>query len=310
MSSKIGIVFIFASLLIVTAGCNDPIERRELNKYKAQNRYVEKQDLVTQTAFLAMEVDGKLRYDFQGNLEEGSYASGFLISKKKGLFKTAYHFAEHLGENGFDWCRLFINGRVYRAELYRALSNRDSAVIKIIDNFSETDFPEAPVFSSRKVKVGDKIFIEGYHPHPYYIRLKDQESGKKFQIIPLLKNYYQTVNMDKEDYTEVVYEVLEAEVMAVDKSWADLLREIKDKNSSKDNLQVTLENQIQNFFVIRTEGDHLFSFGGLSGTVIKNDRGEVVGEVTAGPALQKEERIIWVTPIESEIDEIRDLIDN
>ncbi|HEY4474524.1 MAG TPA: hypothetical protein VJC06_01210 [Candidatus Paceibacterota bacterium] len=297
---------IIAGFLVIVAGCNDPIERRELNKYKAQNRYVEKQDLVTQTAFLAMEVDGNLRYDFTGNLEEGGggYASGFLISRSKGLFKTAYHFTEHLGENGLDWCRLFINGRVYRAELYRALSNRDSAVIKIIDNFSETDFPEAPVFSSRKVKVRDKVFIEGYHPHPYYIRLKDQESGKKFQLIPLLKNYYQTVNVDKEDYTEIVYEVLEAKVVKDVVTMDELLKPEQRKPED-------LLSRLHTFFEIKTKDDHLFSFGGLSGTLVKNDRGEVVGEVTMELRKQGEEnRIIYVTPIESEIDEIKDLVGN
>lgn len=311
MRKVLPLLLLFAFIGFIATSCGDPIERRELNQYKAQNRYVDKQELVTQTAFLALEVDGKLRYNFKGDLEDGGYASGFLISKNKGLFKTAYHFTVHLGENGVDWCRLFINGRVYRAGLYRALSNRDSAVIKILDKFSNADLPEPPPIAMEKVKVHDKVFIEGYHPHPYYVRLRDQESGKKFQLIPLLKNYYQTVKVDKEDYTEIVYEVLEAEVVAVDKSMADLLKEINDKNTtSKKEIQTTLEEKIQNFFVIRTQSDHLFSFGGLSGTVIKNDRGEVVGEVTAGPAVQKEERVIWVTPIESEINEIKDLVDN
>lgn len=299
MMKRLGIfIVILVGAIAYTAGCGDPIKRKELNQYRVQNRYVDKQELVTQTAFLALEVDGKLKYDFKGNLEDGGYASGFLISKKRGLFKTAYHVSKHLGESGVDWCRLFMNGKVYRAGLYRASSNRDSAVIRIIDNFDPADFPEPPPVATERVKVGDKVFIEGHHPHPYDVRLRDKEAGKNFILIPLLKNYYQTVRVDREDYTEVVYEVLEAEVTEIDV--------VVPKKEGDD----SIESRVHKFFTIRTKEDHFFSFGGLSGTVIKNDKGEVVGEVTMGPAVQVENRIIHVTPIQSSASEIRDLFDN
>lgn len=301
MKSSLGMFVGVLSILYIS--CGDPIERRELNRYKAENRYVDKQDLVTQTAFLAMEIDGKLKYDFQGNLEDGAYASGFLISKKRGLFKTAYHFTERLGENGLDWCRLFINGRVYRAGLYRASASRDSAVLKILDKFNKADFPEPLVFTKEKPEIGDKVFIEGYHPHPYYVRLKDEESGKKFQLIPLLKNYYQTVKVDVDDYTEIIYEVLEASVVEADKPLADIKKKYKIK-------EINLEDKIQTYHVVKTDNDHFFSFGGLSGTLIRNDRNEVIGEVTAGPVKHGEQtKIIFVTPIGSVINEIEDLLD-
>lgn len=293
-----GIGTVIAGLVMI--GCGDPINRRELNRYKDQNRYIDKQELVTQTAFLTLEVNGKLRYDFRGDLADGGYASGFLISRNRGLFKTAYHFSQHLGENGVDWCRLFINGRVYRAGLHRALSNRDSAVIKILDKFNEIDFPEPPPMAIEKAKVGDSVSIEGYHPHPYYVRLRDQESGKKFQLIPLLKNYYQTVKIDREDYTEIVYEVLKGDVTDVDKPLV-----------IKDHDQREISVNIHTFFTVKMREDHLFSFGGLSGTVVKNERGEVVGEVTAEQNKHEEEnRIIFITPIESEVGEIKDLLDS
>lgn len=291
----------FLTGIILAAGlsvaCGDPIERRELNRYRTENRYVDKQELAAQTAFLVLEIDGKLKYDYKGDLEEGAYASGFLISRNRGLFKTAYHFSRHIGENGVNWCRLFINGRVYRAGLYRASSSLDSAVIKILDEFNESDFPEVPPFASIPAKVGDKVSVEGYHPHPYVVRMQDLESGKKFQLIPLLKNYYQTVRVDTEDYTEIVYEVLEAEVIAVDQ-----VRKFGEMDD--------LAEGIHRFFMIRTKDNHFFSFRGLSGTVIKNQQGEVLGEVTGGPDGMAEDRIIIATPSEAVINEIKDLLDN
>lgn len=290
---------LFGTLSVFYISCNDPIERRELNRYKAENRYVDRQDLVTQTAFLAMEIDGKLKYDFKGNLEDGSYASGFLISRKRGLFKTAYHFSQLLGENGLDWCRLFINGRVYRAGLHRASASRDSAVLKILDKFNEADFPEPPVFADERPRVGDKVSIEGYHPHPYYVRLKDEESGKKFQLIPLLKNYYQTVRVDMENYTEIVYEILEARVVEVDSSLA-LTGQKKEEISVR----------VQGFYKIKTKDDHFFIFGGLSGTLVRNDQGEIIGDVKAEQIQYGEQnKIIYVTPIKSIMNEIEDLLD-
>ncbi len=305
-----GLFSITIGLLVI--GCGDPIQRRELNTYKAENRYVDEQELVTQTAFLALESNGKLRYDFKGDMEEGAYASGFLISRNRGLFKTAYHFSEHLGDNNVDWCRLFINTRVYRAGLYRANSSLDSAVLKILDKFDVNDFPEAPPMATKEVEVGDKVFIEGYHPHPYYVRLKDQELGKKFQLIPLLKNYYRTVNADREDYTEIVYEVLEAEVTIKSITLDELYAEFnKGKTKPEKKNPDDLSSGINTFIEIKTAEDHFFSFGGLSGTVVKNIRGEVIGEVTRElNGYGEVKKIIYVTPIESVLRDIKDLVDN
>lgn len=228
------------------------------------------QGLKTDVAWIVLEWNGKPIY--------GGYGSGFLIDKEKGAFFTNKHVSDMFNALGKGSHKIFFNCEVYNAKIVRTAPFADAALVQITGSFDSSNFPDSAPFAKEKVKVGDKVVVEGYHPHSYFVRMADEEEGYKFLLVPIFKDYYNlgTKNLEKE--REVVFEKLEATVTAID-------QKIKVEGQGEGIVQDLRENA--NLYIeIKTTKDHKFPFGGLSGTVIRNEKGETIGILTAGPELE------------------------
>ncbi len=190
-------------------------------------------------------------------------ASAFLIDKQRGLLASAKHF---VGTDADGECKIFFNGRVYNGTLVRVPPTTDIAVIKIIDRFNQANFTE-PYPMAGEIEKDDKVFVKGIHPHHPKLR-----SDKV--IIPIFQEYYQMIwrNPNRvyliSEGDEFVYDDLPAKVM-------NLTKELKNKNMG---IKIESIAEISNTYIeLKTDEDHKFSFGGLSGGPTINERGELIG---------------------------------
>ncbi len=244
--------------------------KNNANNEKTPGIYPCPQGLKVDIAWIVLEWNGKPEY--------GGYGSGFLVDKERGAFFTNKHVSDMFNALGKGSHKIFFNCKVYNVKTVQAAPLADTALVQITDPFDFSDFPDSAPFAKEKVKVGDKVVVEGYHPHPYFVRMSDKEEGYDFPLIPIFKSYYNLGTKDLEKEREVVFEKLEATVIAIN-------QKIKVEDQGEGIVQGIREDM--NLYIkIRTIKDHKFSFGGLSGTVVRNKKGETIGIFTAGPQLE------------------------
>ncbi|KKT82007.1 MAG: hypothetical protein A3B99_02130 [Candidatus Yanofskybacteria bacterium RIFCSPHIGHO2_02_FULL_44_12b] len=226
------------------------------------------QNFKTDVAWVVVEWNGK----------PYTYGSGFLINKERGIFFTNKHVSKMFDGLGSGSQKVFFNGKIYNAVTVKTAPLSDAALVSITDRFQFSDFPEPSPVATEPVKVGDRVIVEGFHPHPHAVRKADEAAGYKFPTLNIFRGYYGLTARDLEKETEIVFERLEATISAVDKK-----AEISDQGSG---VVQGLRNLINLHIEIKTDKDHRFSFGGLSGTVVRNKKGETIGIFTAGPEVE------------------------
>jgi len=256
-------------------------------------------------AFLVSEWGGKARVMASGWMIEG--ADGFLFSAKH--FTDT--FMNDVIELGSKECKAFLAGRVYDCIVVRVPPLRDAVILKMVDLPDLLKLPKPYKINGNKLKVGDTVFIQGFHPHPLEITKSNMAEGIEDLVIPIFKNFYQIRIADDSKRNEVVFDNLKAVVV-------DLADRIKINNKEPD-LMADLKYEANTYLRLITAKNHKFSFGGLSGGVVvkinKNGETEVVGIITAEKPVRlesdKREEIIdeaaqhlvvdtiYVTPIES-----------
>ena len=280
--------------LILTIGCGPKIEKTS----GCDRPSTFSQNFKSDIAWVTLE----------WNCQLYGYGSGFLIDREKGAFYTNRHVSDMFDALGRGSHKVFFNGKVYNAKIVKAHNVVDAALVAITDRFDPSEFPEPAKISTEKVKLGDKLLIEGFHPHWYYIRQADEGNGYKFEQMSILKDYYNLGTRQLEKEKEIVVEKLWSEVTGLDKK-----ADFESKNMTQD-----LRNMVNIYIEVKTSKDHLFSFGGLSGTVVRNIKGETVGVVTAEEEKLEEEQelghgfvllkkvfnAVYVTPI-GVVDDLR-----
>lgn len=288
-------------LLFAVFACNPPpIE----NIYRKEGRFPS--NLNVPVAFLAAEWGGKLR---------GS-GSAWLIDGGNGLFFSAKHVTDVLMNNivelGAGGCKIFLsNGKVFTCTTVKVPPLRDAVVLRLLEPFNFEEMPKPYKISETKLKVGDKVFVQGFHSHPIYITESNKADGIEDVVVPILKNFYEIREADPFRQREVVFDSLEAIVVDTDVH----INTDGDEPGSIDAIRYKVNDYVE----IVTTKNHKFSFGGLSGGVVVriNEQGvsEAVGIVTAERAERweydkkgrlKGERIpiivsdtIMITPIHS-----------
>lgn len=234
-----------------------------------------KQGLKTDVAWIVLE--------WNCQIQRGGYGSGFLVDKEKGAFYTNKHVSNMFNAFGRGSHKIFFNGKVYNAEVVQTPPLADAALIRTTDNFKPSEFPEPATVSYEKLKVNDKVWMGGFHPHPYYVRQSDEEEGYKFQIIPIYKDYYRASTRNLEKEKEVVFEKLEGKVVELDLAWDEVIKRLEKRSGKKfpaGNFIEEIGNRTNFFIEIKTLKDHKFPFGGLSGSPARNSKGEIVGILT------------------------------
>ncbi|MDP3792959.1 MAG: hypothetical protein Q8Q89_04525 [bacterium] len=262
-------VLIFCA--IYSSACDPPPDANR-NEYREESRFP--QDFKTTGAYLVLEWNGRKPWVM---------ASGNLVDREKGIFRTAKHFTDEFGKLGLDYCKVFFNGKVYRANLVRVPPLRDAALIKIFSSFSPDDFPKLLPVAKEIPKFGDKIYIQGFHPHLYKIRKINEEEGFSDKMVPIFETYYGVVDKDLNRETQVVFDDLEGRVIRPDPESV-----FKNKFLTAEQKKDLLEVENDKYTKVLMKRDHKFSFGGLSGGVALNDRGEIVGVITAQNPLKFE----------------------
>jgi len=228
-------------------------------------------------AFLVSEWGGKPRI----------MASGWLIDGGNGKLFSAKHFSDafmsNIVELGTNECKAFLGKRVYACVINRVPPLRDAVILDLLGSLDLSELPKPYKLSSTKLKIGDTVFVQGFHPHPAEITKSNESDGLLDWVLPILKNYYEVREANPERMKEIVFDSLEARVV-------DLDVHIKIDNQDTDPLG-ELKYKVNDYIQVATVRNHKFSFGGLSGGVVVrlNSRGtpEAVGIVTA----EKPERL-------------------
>ena len=237
------------------------------DKKKPERRNTYSQEFKTDIAWVVLEWNGKPKY--------GGWGSAFLADKKSGTFFTNKHVSDKFDSLGKGSQKIFFNGRVYDLTVLKTPPLADVAVVKIDGPFDFSDFPEPASLAGEKVKKGDKVVVEGFHPHPYFVRKGNElEEGYNEKPLSIFKDYYNmgTKNLEKE--IEIVFERIDGVVEEV-----DVVVPVNLLDGSRGIINRTRE--IANRYIkIRTDKDHKFSFGGLSGTAVRNLKRETVGIFT------------------------------
>jgi len=232
-------------------------------------RTVPPQSLKTDVAWIVME----------WNCKPGGYGSGFLIDKENGAFYTNKHVVNEFDSYGKGSHKIYFNGKFYNAEIVKVPPLRDAAIIRITDEFDSSEFPEPAPIAKEKVKVGDVVIDEGFHVHPYLIVESKKGQGYDETIIPIWDKYYNlgTKNVDKR--TEIVFERITGKVSKIN-DYADF----GDRTTVGE-----ARDLVNTYTIVKADKDHMLSFGGLSGSVVRNTKGEIVGIFTMGPPKEFEE---------------------
>ena len=252
--------------LIAISACNSPPVE---NPYRKAGIYPATTNVPV--AFLVSEWAGKPRV----------LASGWLIDGGNGVLFSAKHFTDVFMNNtielGANECKVFLAGRVYTCIVVQIPPLRDAVVLKMLGPLKQSELPKPYKISTTRVKVGDRVFIQGFHPHPLEIINSNILEGINDLIVPILKTFYELREANPLRQREVVFDNLEATVVdinfhaVVEDQESDPLGELKFKSNE--------------FIKVITKRNHKFSFGGLSGGVVVkiNEKGEpeAVGIVTA-----------------------------
>ena len=254
------LILIFCFAIV---GCSPP---PLINEYREKGTYTHPQELKSTVAYLVLEK----------NNQPMIMASAFLINKEKGIFLNAKHFTDDIGSFGPDYCKIFFNGKVYRVEVERVPPRRDASLLRIISDFNSADFPEPLIVAKEMPKLGDKVYVLGFHPHVYDIREQNEKEGFADRVIPIFRTYYDVIMKDKSKETEVVFDNLEGTRVKLNPDSV-----LKNPYLDVDEKNALLEYARGDYIKILMARDHKFSFGGLSGGLTVNERGEVVGVITA-----------------------------
>jgi len=233
--------------VIVVYGCAPPEERLPT---------FYNQPLVTETAFMVIERGGLPMI----------MASGSLENKEEGLFSTAKHFTDELNAMGINRFKIFFNSKIYDAELARVSYLHDATLVRIVSPFSPENFMDPRPIATERPKIGQKVYLKGFHPHPFRIRQENEAEGFPDTVMDVLTDYYGVVMFDPRKETQIVFDNLEGEVIPYDPN--PLVSNAK-------------EYENEGFIKVRMARDHKFSFGGLSGGMVMDETGEVVGIITA-----------------------------
>lgn len=252
-------------LLFVFYACNPPPVE---NAYRKESRYPS--DLNVPVGLIVSEWAGKPRV----------MASSWLIYGGNGTLLSAKHFTDTFVNNiielGANECKVFLNGRVYVCIVVRVPPLRDAVVLKILGSFDQVELPKPYKISTTKLKIGDKVFIQGFHPHPSKITKSNKVDGFGDQIVPILKNFYELREADLSRQREVVFDDLEGKRVKPD---PDSIRKNPLLKDEEKKALLEVENDL--YIKIHMARDHKLSFGGLSGGVALNEKGEAVGVITA-----------------------------
>ena len=217
------------------------------------------------------------------NCKPGGYGSGFLIDKERGVFFTNKHVTNEFNSYGKGSHKIYFNGKFYNAEIVKVPPLRDAAMVRITDEFDSSKFPEPAPFAVGQVKKGDLVFVEGFHPHPYGIIESDKTGGYNEIILALWDKYYNlgTRNLDKKQ--EIVYEKISGKIIEL-----DAMASFGGEGTISETKELS-----NTYTMVKTDRDHKFSFGGLSGTVVRNAKGETIGIFTMGPPkeFEKDEKM-------------------
>lgn len=243
-------------------------------------------------------------------------ATCFLVNKEKGIFVTAKHFTDDLEGLLTDKVKMFFNGKVYSSFVLGTAFLYDAVLIKLEEPFDFSDFPEPYRIRKKPVSVGDKVFVRGFHPHPYLFSRDKAFAGMPDVIVSIIEGYYGLTLHDEARRMEVVFGDLEARVTELG------YRAPIARGSGRLSRFDAIRDTINLYTVVKTRTNHKISFAGLSGGPVVDDKEELFGIVTAeapmwleydpdgkyimpgGMRLKGVRDIIVVTPIET----IKDLL--
>lgn len=261
-------------LIVVPLFCacdSPPVE----NVYRKEARF--SGSLNVPVAPIVVEWGGKPRVMGSTWLIDGGHSALF---SAKHVTDTFINYTIELGANE---CKVFLAGKVYTCFIDRVPRLRDAVVINLLGLPNLAELPSAYKISTTKLKIGDTVFVQGFHPHPLEITKSNMADGLKDAVIPILKNFYELRQADPEKMSEIVFDSLEAKVVSIN----DHIN-IEDQDSDP---LGKLKFDVNEYIKVITVRNHKFSFGGLSGGVLVrlNDQGalEAVGIVTA----EKPERL-------------------
>lgn len=260
-----GIVAIFVAA--VAFSCK-PLPELGSNEYRDGSFFPLPSNLKGTGAFLVLERNGK---------RPEILASGNLINRENGLIRTAKHFTDAFGALGVDYCKVFLmNGKVYKAALVKVPPIRDAALIRLIPPFSVSDLPYPLPMAPEMPKPGDKVFVQGFHPHAFYLRQENREEGFPDNEIKIFETYYGQITKDRNKESQVVFDNLTGMVVKPDPETVANNPWLSDEEK-----KVSLKFENDKYIKVLMAKDHKFSFGGLSGGVALNENGEAFGVITA-----------------------------
>ena len=120
------------------------------------------------------------------------------------------------------------------------------------------------------------VYVQGFHPHSYVIRKENQEEGFSDREVNILGTYYGQITKNHSKESQVVFDNLAGRVVRPNPN------SIRGKFFlSDEDKKAALEYENDRYLKILMVRDHKFSFGGLSGGSLLNDKQEVVGVITA-----------------------------
>ena len=256
---------LLTSLLFVVIACNPPLIE---NVYRKEGRYPS--NINVPVVFLVSEWAGKIRV----------LASGWLIDGGNGTLFSAKHFTDTFINNpielGIKECKVFLSGKVYTCVVVRVPPQRDAVVLKILGSFNQSKLPKPYKISTTKLKIGDKVYVQGFHPHSLEIMKSNMDDGFRDLVVPVLKNFFELREADPTRQREVVFDNLVGKRVKLD---PDSIRNNPLLNDEEKEGALKYEND--SYIKVLMARDHKFSFGGLSGGVVLNEKGEAVGIITA-----------------------------
>ena len=240
MSSKAVSIFLVVGLLVVA--CNPlPVE----NIYRKNGTFPG--GLNVPVAFLVNEWGGKARV----------MASGWMIDGADGFLFSAKHFTDtfmnDVIELGSKECKVFLAGRVYDCIVVQVPPLRDAVVLKMVDLSDPSKLPKPYKIHGNKLRVGDTVFIQGFHPHPPEITKSNMADGVKDLVIPILRNFYEMRFANSSNMSEVVFDNLGARVVSLNSR-------IK-INSEEPGPMADLRYKSNTYISTITLRNHKFSFG-------------------------------------------------
>lgn len=215
-----------------------------------------------------------------GNDLKGS-GSGFLVNREKGIFMTADHVVDAMHRHGKNSADLFFNGKVYKAIAIKVLSLDDAALMQIVCSrkalkIAAASFPDPFTLASARAGIGDRVVIMGIHPHSFLIRESNAEEGIPDRILPIASQYYKIIQNDVTEEKEMVFDSLSSIVVGLDEHAPTIAPE----DRAKYDILEVMRDSANTYTRVKTLRDHKFSFAGLSGGPILNERGELIGIVT------------------------------